>query len=91
MHATSRCRTLGYRVSGGYSVTRIWEYERLVEARFWIGSDAPEVEAETGDLIWVEGANQLPLTAVGPVAFSEGMRMASGVYAGRIAEENEQA
>jgi len=90
MHATSRCRTLGYRVSGGYAVTRIWESGRLVEGRFWIGSDAPEVEAETGDLGWVESAsNPLTLGEVGPVAFSEGMRMAAAVYAGRFIDEAE--
>jgi len=90
LHATSRCRLLGYRVSGGYSVTRVWENKRLIEARYWIGSDAPEVEAETGDLIWVDGADQVELEKLGPVAYSEGMRMASSVYAGRFVEETEQ-
>jgi hypothetical protein len=90
--ATGRCRALGYAVSGGSAVTRVWEADRLVEARYWIGSDAPDVPVATGDLIWVApGGRQLALADVGPVAYSEGMRMAALVYAGRAADEEDEA
>jgi hypothetical protein len=82
LQAMGRCRSLGYAVSGGSAVTRIWEDGRLVEARLWIGDDAPDVEAVTGELIWTEGGRQLRLADLGPVAYSEGMRMAAAVHAG---------
>jgi len=84
---TVRARGLGFTVSGGSAVTRTWEDGRLVEARFWIGSEAPELETTTGDLIWVEGGRQLRLSDVGPVAYSEGMRMAAALHAGGAAQE----
>jgi hypothetical protein len=88
--ATGRCRALGYAVSGGSAVTRVWEAARLVEARYWIGSESPDVPATTGELVWVAaGGRRLELREVGPVAYSEGMRMAALVYAGRAAEEDE--
>jgi Domain of unknown function (DUF4132) len=88
LQATARCRALGYPVSGGSAVTRAWEDGRLLEARYWIGTDAPEAEIETGDLIWVGPAGrQLQLGEVGPVAYSEGMRMAAAIHAGRATEE----
>jgi hypothetical protein len=89
--ATSRCRALGYAVSGGSAVTRVWEAARLVEARYWIGSEAPDSPVTTGDLIWVApGGRRLELREVGPVAYSEGMRMAALVYAAHGAAEEEQ-
>jgi hypothetical protein len=87
-HVTSRCRTLGYPVRGGYATYSAFEDGATVEARFWVGADYPEAEAYTGDLIFSRGdGTQVPLADVGPVAWSEGMRMASLVYAGRVVEE----
>jgi hypothetical protein len=88
LQAIRRCRSLGCSVSGGSAVTRVWEGDRLVEARHWIGAEAPDAGTATGDLIWVAGGRQLPLAEVGPVAYSEGMRMAAAVYAGRDAGED---
>ncbi|MFU8803526.1 MAG: DUF4132 domain-containing protein [Bradymonadaceae bacterium] len=86
--ALGRCRTLGYRVRGGFAVCPVWEGGRVVEARYWIGNDAPEYEAYTGELLWVDGSERsIVLGEVGPVAFSEGLRMASAIYAGREKEE----
>jgi hypothetical protein len=87
-HALSRCRTLGYAVRGGDAVYSAFEDGRAVEARYWLGSDYPEAEAWTGELRWtLEDGTALALTEVGPVAWSEGMRMASAVHAGRVVEE----
>lgn len=91
MHAAGRSRTLGYQVSGGSAVIRIWEGGRLVEARYWIGSDEPQAETVTGDLSWVDSnSGSLTIGQVGPVAYSEGMRMAASIYAGRVIEEDSQ-
>jgi hypothetical protein len=86
--ALGRCRTLGVRVRGGFAVAPVWEGGELVEARYWIGADAPEAETRTGELLWVDGRERrLDLARVGPVAFSEGMRMASAIHAARKVEE----
>jgi hypothetical protein len=85
--AIARCRGLGYAITGGSAVTRVWEDARLVEARYWIGGEETDAPTSTGDLVWVApGGRQLPLAEVGPVAFSEGMRMAALVHAGRAPE-----
>jgi hypothetical protein len=56
-----------------------------VEAAYWIGADYPESETRTGGLEWrAAGGRRLPLREVGPVAWSEGVRMAALVYAGRV-------
>jgi predicted DNA-binding WGR domain protein len=84
-HALGLCRRLDYRVSGGSALTRIWENGRVAEARYWIGADDPSSEAYTDALVWVdERERALPLGEVGPIAFSEGMRMASAIHAGRV-------
>jgi hypothetical protein len=87
-HALGRCRTLGYPVRGGDAVYSAFEDGRVVEARYWIGSDYPEGETWTGELRWaLEDGTTVPLSDVGPVAWSEGMRMASAIHAGRVVEE----
>lgn len=86
--ALGRCRTLGYRVRGGFATTSVWEGDRVVEARYWVGSDDPEAPTITGDLAWLDAREKMiPLAEVGPVAFSEGLRMASAIYAGRKVEK----
>jgi hypothetical protein len=88
MHAVGRARAQGYRVRGGFATCAVWQGGDVVEARYWIGADAPDVEAYTGDLSWVDGRERtLKLGDVGPVAFSEGMRMASAIWAGRVVDK----
>ncbi|MEU4747047.1 DUF4132 domain-containing protein, partial [Actinosynnema sp. NPDC023658] len=87
-HALGRCRTLGYPVRGGDAVYSAFEDGRVVEARYWLGSDYPEGETWTGELRWaLEDGTALALTDVGPVAWSEGLRMAAAIHAGRVVEE----
>ncbi len=87
-HLTGRATAQGYGVRGGYAMLRIWEDGRALDARYWLGSDAPDYPAWTGELGWVdEQARPVPLTEVGPVAWSEGARMAARIYAGRKTEE----
>lgn len=83
-----RCRSLGFGVQGGYSVVPVWESGHLVEARFWVGSGNPEYRTEVGPLVWVDAdGSTLSLGQVGKVAYSEGVRMASMVFAGRKTQE----
>ena len=68
---------------GGYAVCRVFEDGRTVEARCWVGADDPYYETETGDLVFTDRqGTALPLGQVGPVAWSEGTRMAAALYAG---------
>ncbi|WP_338694548.1 DUF4132 domain-containing protein [Streptomyces sp. Q6] len=87
-----RATSLGYRVRGGQAVLPVLEAGRGVEARVWVGDYEGYEETETGPLTWTtpQGA-ALPLGEVGPVAWSEGMRMAAALYAGRVLEDTEQA
>jgi hypothetical protein len=87
-HALGLCRRLGYRVSGGYACCPVWENGVQVEARYWIGADYPEGETYTADLIFTDSKEHtLAIKDVGPVAFSEGMRMAAAIYAKRVVEK----
>lgn len=90
-HALSRCASLGFRVSGGFATVRVWEAGVPVEARFWVGADSPEVEAETGALVFTDAQSRsMKLGDVGPVAWSEGSRMAQLIAAGRIKDGEEE-
>lgn len=92
MHAVGKARSLGYKVRGGFATCQVWDGGTVCEARYWIGADSPEVESRTGQLLWVDRQERvLPITAVGPVAFSEGMRMASAIYAARVVEKTDGA
>jgi hypothetical protein len=83
-HALARCRKLGFRVSGGFAMCRVWADGKVCDARYWIGDDDPTGQTETGDLLWVdESLRTMAVSAVPKVAFSEGMRMASLVFAGK--------
>lgn len=88
--ASGLCKRLGYPVRGGYACLKIWENARPIEARYWIGSDAPEAETYTGELVFVASEQKaLKIANVGAVAFSEGVRMASQIYAKRKVEAKE--
>ena len=87
-HVLRLCRRLGYRTRGGFALCPVWEAGRVVEARFWIGSEYPESETYTGELIFVDAKERtLKICELGPVAFSEGMRMAAAIYARRVVED----
>ncbi len=85
-HAFGRASELGFQVRGGYAVCRTFDGGAMVEARYCLGADDPSWEAWTGDLVWVDGQDrQLSFGQVGPVAWSEGVRMASLIHAGGVA------
>lgn len=87
-HCRGQCRKLGHRVKGGSAIVRVWERGKVFEARYWIGAEEPMSESWTGDLVWIgEGDVTLAVKDLPPVAYSEGVRMASGIYAARKVEE----
>ncbi|MFD3325455.1 DUF4132 domain-containing protein [Streptomyces sp. NPDC058701] len=90
----ARATGLGYRVSGGYATCKVRDAGRgrAVEAAVWIGEPYYEDETSTGGLNWHdEEGRAVRLAEVGPVAWSEGMRMAAALYAGRKIEEGGDA
>ncbi len=92
MHAVGKARALGYKVRGGFATCQVWDAGNVSEARYWIGADSPDSETYTGQLSWVDAKERgLKLADVGPVAFSEGMRMAAAIYAARVVEKQEEA
>lgn len=86
-----RATSVGYQVRGGYASCRIVESGDSLEARFWLGEGDPWGTAWTGDLIFttVQG-HSIPLAKVGPVAWSEGHRMAAVIFAGRVTEKESE-
>jgi len=89
--AIQLAKRLGYRVSGGAAVCRVLERGKLVEARYDLGDGDPMYETTTGDLTWVDDKQRpLAVADVPPVAYSEGMRMASLIYAKRKIETTEE-
>ncbi|MFF5448020.1 DUF4132 domain-containing protein [Streptomyces sp. NPDC012888] len=88
----ARATSLGYRVSGGYATCKVLDGGRSTEASVWIGEPYWDGESETGGLSWQdEDGRAVRLADVGPVAWSEGMRMAAALYAGRTIEEGRNA
>ncbi|MDF5755875.1 DUF4132 domain-containing protein [Spongiactinospora sp. TRM90649] len=86
-HATERAARLGFEIRGGYAACRVAEAGLRAQARFWLGADAPDAETWTGELIWVDAAEEpIGLPDIGPVAWSEGVRMAELVHAGRVSD-----
>ncbi|GAA1069341.1 DUF4132 domain-containing protein [Kitasatospora nipponensis] len=87
-----RCARLGYRVRGGFAVVPLIEDGRALEARLWVGDYYEYDECRTGPLSWsAPDGRAVPLGEIGPVAWSEGMRMAAALYAGRAIEGEESA
>jgi len=87
--AMGLAKRLGYRVSGGNSVCRVLENGRFVEGRYSLGDGGdPMYETTTGELSFVDDKQKtIAIVDVPPIAFSEGMRMASLIYAKRKVEK----
>ncbi|BCJ45943.1 hypothetical protein GCM10010168_56370 [Actinoplanes ianthinogenes] len=91
-HAQTRATSAGYRVQGGTAVCRIWEDGRSVVASVWIGDGDPGYETVLSELSFTDAAGeQLAIADVPPVAWSEGLRMAAHLHAGRAVEEEQAA
>ncbi|MGW4551116.1 DUF4132 domain-containing protein [Streptomyces violaceorubidus] len=84
-HLSSRATSLGYQVSRGSIVHRVRDAGRVYTASVGMSDPYTEDRAWTGGLTWSHGDEdrRLRLREVGPVAWSEGMRMAAALHAGR--------
>jgi hypothetical protein len=91
-HLTTRALAHGYNARGGSVSRRLWDGGRLIDAQVWTDSGDPSMETDTGDLAFttVDGAT-VPPGEVGPVAWSEGMRMAATLFAGRAVPKEDKA
>lgn len=90
MIAIGEARRGGWRVRGGSACCAVHEGGRMVEARYDLGEGDPAYETTTGSLWWADTEGRaLLLKDVGPVAWSEGMRMAAAIHAKRKVEEKE--
>jgi hypothetical protein len=88
--ALNEARKGGWRVRGGAACCTTWEGGKSVEARYDLGEGDPQYETTTGELVWVDAeGNTLRLGDVGPVAWSEGMRMAATIHRKRKIEDKE--
>ncbi|MEU9123240.1 DUF4132 domain-containing protein [Streptomyces sp. NPDC048506] len=73
----------GFVVRGGFAVAEIVEGSVQVEARCWVGEAGSEESGEAGRLVWVDEAERpVAVGRLGPVAWSEGLRMAELIYGG---------
>lgn len=91
-HLTSHLASLGYGVRGGFATLKIYEDAVPIEAKVWVGFDTYDGGAETGALFWVDRHGKVvALGDVGRVAWSEGVRMAARIYAGRAKDEESAA
>lgn len=89
---TDHLASLGYTVRGGFATLKIYEDAVPIEAKVWVGFDPYDGGAETGALFWVDRHSKMvALGDVGPVAWSEGVRMAARIYAGRVKDEESAA
>ncbi|MGW7571432.1 DUF4132 domain-containing protein [Streptomyces tendae] len=84
-HLSARATSLGYQISGSRIVDRVRDAGRVFTASVGMSDPYTEEKAWTGGLSWShgDGYRSLPLHEVGPVAYSEGMRMAAALHAGR--------
>lgn len=90
--AMNVARKGGWRVRAGAAICATLEGGRVVEARYELGEGDPMYETTTGSLSWTgPDGETLTLKEVGPVAWSEGMRMAATIYKKRKIEEKEDA
>lgn len=88
--AQARAAANGFKMSGGYAVCPCHDDGRLIVARYWVGSGYPEEETYTGELHWSVGDVVVPVNEVGPLAYSEGVRMAAHIFAGRAVEKEDE-
>jgi hypothetical protein len=83
-HVTTRALSHGYTARGGIVSQRIWERGAIVDATIWVGEGDPSMETEIGALRFVDRAGgAIDYADLGPVAWSEGVRMAATLHAGQ--------
>lgn len=87
-HLTARAIALGYPVRGGTVRCRIWADGRSIDATVWAGESYPGEPAWTGVLQFADAQGRvMPTAHVPPIAWSEGVRLAAALHAGRTVTE----
>ncbi|MFD8542457.1 DUF4132 domain-containing protein [Streptomyces sp. NPDC059649] len=84
-HGGARVNALrnGFVVRGGFAAAEIAERSVRMEARCWVGEAGSGALEEAGRLLWVDAAERpVAVGKLGPVAWSEGLRMAELIYGG---------
>ena len=82
--ATGLAQRLGFSMRAGWATCQVADTGAASQARYWIGDDDPWSSARTGELVFVDAdEEQVPLAQVGPIAWSEGIRMAELIFAAR--------
>ena len=90
LFAVARAHAAGYSIQGDFAVTHIHEDGRLVLAQYRIGAANNRTEESwTGELSWLVNGKTIPVRELGPVAYSEGVRMATRIHDGGTVKENE--
>lgn len=89
-HAIGRATSAGFTVRNGSATTTITEGGQKVTADYSIGDEYYDGPTCTGVLRWSGPAGFIRVSEVGPVAYSEGMRMAAHIYAGRNVKEGQK-
>lgn len=86
--AMARAVAAGAKSSGGYATLTTYEQGHRIVVRFWIGEGYPDEATATEELAWADAEGQtIPVHQVPPVAYSEGVRLATHIHAGRKVEE----
>lgn len=88
-HLLGRGRGGGFRTSLGEVAVTVHEGGREIIARLDVSGWDPSDEVEFGTLNFTSDGKTVPLEEVGPVAWSEGIRMCEYIYAGRTVETQE--
>jgi hypothetical protein len=76
----ARATSLGCQASNAAVSCRVYEAGRIVEASVWVNGEYWENQLTMGDLSWrLRDNRSMHLADVGPVAWSEGIRMAATI------------
>lgn len=90
LFAVARTHAAGYGIQGDFAVTHIHEDGRMVMAQYRIGAAGNRTEESwTGELSWLVNGKTIPVRELGPVAYSEGVRMATRIHDGGTVKEND--
>lgn len=87
-HLIGRARGAGFTASLDAVSTQVEEAGRPVTAELRINGYLPDEDATLGELSFHTGGTTLTPADVGPVAWSEAIRMADYIWAGRTQQEN---
>ena len=89
-HLMGRARGGGFQASLGSVVVAVREAGQTIEGILDVYAYDPYGEAEIGELSFASRGKQLKAEEVGPIAWSEAIRMCEYIYAGRTVEEKEK-